>query len=109
VTNRDQAEGIRICSLGAPKYRPFCFVGLVKNYIDVTANPHDGLPFCRKLTERDIALSCWNAVGEQTAVLYELMSRREEVCTGAPAEYVPACRYGARIIGVPRPPDLPGD
>jgi hypothetical protein len=106
VTARDPEESIRICSLGNPQYRPWCFVGVVKNFIDVTATPDDGIAFCRRLDARDLATSCWVAVGEQVAALYVMMGQRGEACAKSAPEYVEACRFGAGLSTV-RPPDLP--
>jgi hypothetical protein len=106
VTARDPSESIRMCSLGAPRYRPWCFVGLVKNFVDVTANTDDGIALCRQLGARDIALSCYNAVGEEASVLYPSMDRRIVACAKAESQYVDACRFGAGLGG-PRPEGLP--
>jgi hypothetical protein len=106
VTSRDPAESTRLCSLGSLRWRPWCFVGVVKNFVDVTANPDDGLAFCKKLGPADIATSCYHAVGEEAAVLYGPMSRREEVCNKVGPRYVNACRYGAGLTQE-RPADLP--
>jgi hypothetical protein len=106
VTARDPAEGIRMCSLGAARYRPWCFVGLVKNFVDVTANTDDGMALCKRLGPRDIAVSCYVAVGEEAAVLYPAMERRQEACSRAIPQYVEACRYGAGL-SAQRPDGLP--
>ena len=106
VTSRDPEESIRLCSLGTTLYRPWCFVGLVKNFVDVTANPDDGLALCRKLGPVDIATSCYHAVGEEASVLYVPMSRREAVCAKVEPKYNNACRFGAGLSSE-RPPDLP--
>jgi hypothetical protein len=106
VTNREPTEAIRLCSLGSTRYRSFCFVGLVKNFVDVTANPDDGLALCRKLGPADIATSCYHAVGEEVAVLYVSMDKREELCSKVEPRYNNACRYGAGL-SQERPADLP--
>jgi hypothetical protein len=106
VTSRDPEESIRLCSLGSTRYRPRCFVGLVKNFVDVTANPDDGLALCRILVPVDIATSCYHAVGEEVAVLYVSMSKRDEVCARVESKYRNACRYGAGNSSE-RPADLP--
>ena len=106
VTAREPTESIRMCSLGAPRYRPWCFVGLVKNFVDVTANTDDGIALCRRLGPRDIATSCYVAVGEEASVLYPNMDRRNAACAKAESQYVEACRFGAGL-GAPRPEGLP--
>ncbi len=107
VTARDVSEGIRLCSLGNRHYQPWCFVGLAKNFVDVTANTDDGMALCNRLGPRDIAMKCYEAIGEEAGVLYVQMSRRERVCVAAArGDYQMACRYGARLIAE-RPEGLP--
>ncbi len=106
VTSRDAEQAIAHCSLGAPRWRPWCFVGVVKNFVDVTANTDDGVSFCRRLGPRDIALTCWVAVGEEAAILYPAMERREAVCRAVETQYADACRFGAGISAI-RPDGLP--
>ncbi len=93
--------------LGAPRYRPFCIVGLVKNFVDVTAKTEDGIALCKRLGLEDLALSCYHAVGEEAGVLYPSMERRSEACAKADSRYGAACRYGAGLSSE-RPPGLPG-
>ena len=107
VTVRDPAEAIRHCFQGSLRYRPWCFVGVVKNFVDVTAKAEDGIEFCKRLREVDIATSCYVAVGEQTSVLFRAMDRREAICATAESVYISACRYGAglspdRPVALPR-------
>ena len=106
VTVRDPVESIRMCSLGSPRYRPWCFVGLVKNFIDVTANTDDGVVLCKRLGPEDIATSCYVAVGEEAAVLYPAMDRREAACAKSESKYQEACRFGAGL-STQRPEALP--
>ena len=106
ATARDPEESIRHCSMGSVRYRSWCFVGVVKNFVDVTAKAEDGLAFCKRLGPEDIATSCYVAVGEEGAVLYPSMDRREALCSGVETSYRPACRYGAGLTQE-RPPALP--
>ena len=106
VTARDPSEAIRHCSMGANRYRSWCFVGVVKNFIDVTAKTEDGIVFCKRITPEDIATACYHAVGEQAAVLYPNMDRRIQACATAETPYRPACEYGAGLIQE-RPRALP--
>ena len=106
VVVRDPRQAIRQCNLGSPRFRPWCFVGVVKNFIDVTAKPDDGVAFCRMLGPPDVASACWRAVGEQATMLFPAMEQREAVCRQATAAWVEACRYGAGLTAV-RPPELP--
>jgi hypothetical protein len=91
---------------GNPAYRHWCFVGVVKNFIDVTATADDGVAFCRRLSDRPLATSCYVAVGEEIAILRRDHDEREKECAKSDPDYVAACRYGAMLIGE-RPKDLP--
>ncbi len=106
VTTREPEESIRLCSLGSMRYQSWCFVGVVKNFVDVTANPDDGLAFCRRLGPTEIATACYNAVGEQASVLYVPMAKRDSVCMKVEPKYNQACRYGAGLT-TDRPIALP--
>lgn len=97
ATVRDTKESIKLCGGGDPDWRQWCYVGVVKNFIDVTADPADGIAFCREVPEGKDRDRCWIAVGEQLAVLYTTDSaRREAVCatTGAGEAQ---CRQGAAL------------
>lgn len=107
VTNRNAKEGTRLCTLGNRRYHPWCLVGLVKNFVDVTANPQDGLDFCLRLTGPDILAACYNAVGEETAVLWRESEKRAALCDKVPDPVnANSCRYGAGLVRE-RPRDLP--
>jgi hypothetical protein len=107
LTTRDAGRTIRICSLGDPEYREWCFVGVVKNFIDVTAKPIDGIEYCRLLEEPRIASRCYVAVGEQVRFLLPSMTDRRDACAGAEPRFLSACRYGAGL-SPDRPADLVG-
>src|SRR6266566_2784766 len=49
----------------AKKYQPWCYIGLVKNLIDLNAKPADGMQLCRELTSPASKVKCYEAVGEQ--------------------------------------------
>jgi hypothetical protein len=69
----------------------------VKNYIDVTANPDDGIAFCRQVEAGDNQDQCFNAVGEEVSVLYRDADRREQACRKAGAAGEERCRIGAQL------------
>ncbi len=102
---RNHQKAIDNCAKGNPAYQAWCYVGVVKNLIDVTALPEDGLTFCARLTDRSMAVACYNAVGEQISILYPNVDQREAASAKAPVEFRQAVRYGASLIGE-RPPEL---
>jgi hypothetical protein len=107
LTVRDSRRAIQYCSNGDPGYQPWCFVGVVKNYIDVTARPEDGIAFCRLLPEGRNRRQCFVAVGEQVWVLHiaDLAARDRECAKAAPDGDVD-CRYGAGLLAT-APEGLP--
>jgi hypothetical protein len=103
---QEHDESIRMCTAVDDRYEPWCYVGLVKNFIDVTSNAESGLAFCAKVPGRSNKLKCYEAVGEQIAVLEPHRPQRASLCEEAIADDVEACRYGARLTSQP-PKGLP--
>lgn len=106
-TVRDPVKAADHCNKGHSDYKAWCFVGVVKNFIDVTALPKDGMDFCARVhDELPIATSCYVAVGEQVAVLFPSTDDRTRECAKADPVGVEACRYGASLTAN-RPANLP--
>jgi hypothetical protein len=97
ATTLDAAASINHCNRGNPEYQPWCFIGVVKNFIDVTARPADGLDFCQRIESEANRVACYVAVGEQLAVLERNSTVRQEFCARLPGEAQPACRFGAGL------------
>ena len=106
VTVRNTARSIEYCMMGNPEWRPWCFVGVVKNFVDVTADPQDGLDFCAQVSDRVIGTACYVAVGEEMVVLHTDLTKRGELCQQADERFRNACRFGGGI-SADRPADLP--
>jgi hypothetical protein len=100
---QDHEESIRLCSLSNPRYQPWCYVGLVKNFVDLTARTDNGFAFCGKVPGVPNRMKCYEAVGEQIAVLESGQEGREALCSQSQPTYLEACRFGARLT--PRKPD----
>ena len=94
---QDHARSIAMCSLGTPRYRPWCYFGLVKNFIDLNARASDGLALCRELTGAADKMKCYEAVGEQVGTLRNDAGSRRELCAPAEPAYLDACLFGARV------------
>jgi hypothetical protein len=101
-SQQNHTEAIRMCSLAAPKYQPWCYFGLVKNFIDLEARPQDGLSLCRSIPTADGKAMCYQAVGEQVLVLAADPKQRRASCSTAEADYLDACLYGARLGTAPK-------
>lgn len=93
------SKAISYCSHGDPAFQPYCFVGVVKNYIDITANPADGIAFCRDVAAGPNRKACFAAVGEQAVVLNPTdVAARERACSTAGVDGEADCRRGAGIV-----------
>jgi hypothetical protein len=95
---QDHPTAIRMCSLGAKKYQPWCYIGLVKNFIDLNARPADGLALCKELKAPPSKTKCYEAVGEQIATLRNDIPSRRTECSAAEETYVDICLFGARVV-----------
>ena len=95
---RDPDKSIALCHQGAERYRPSCYVGVVKALVDWSASSASGMVFCERLGHLDGWLQCYEAVGQQVAVLVATDSERVKLCTeGGRPEAVTACRAGAGV------------
>jgi hypothetical protein len=94
---QNHAEAVRMCGLAPEKYRPWCYYGLVKNFIDLNARADDGLALCRDVPAGAGKAVCYNAVGEQILVLAANADSRRAMCAATEAGYMDACLYGARF------------
>lgn len=99
-TLQGHAESIRLCTIAPQQYQPWCFTGLVKNFIDITSRESDGHDFCAKVPGTANRSFCYFAVGEQAAVLRSAPADRREACKLAQPEYLESCLFGARQLGV---------
>ncbi|HSU16607.1 hypothetical protein [Longimicrobium sp.] len=95
--NRERA--VAFCGLAPEVGQPHCIVGVVKNIVDVTADPRDGLGFCRMVPDNSKP-ACYHAVGEEIGLLNATAEGRERACREATG-YVPECRRGARLPFIP--------
>lgn len=90
------------CTAAPAAGQPYCIVGLVKNVVDVTADPNDGMRFCAQAPD-NTKPACYRAVGQEIALLQATSPGREQACRAAAAGYVTECRNGAGL------PLVPGD
>src|SRR5690606_2464872 len=105
ATVRNTEKSIAHCSKGHPDWRKWCYVGVVKNFIDVTADPQDGIDFCREVPTAVDRDACWNAIGEQLSVLHTTALERREATCATTGDGEARCRQGAGLWpkGVPKP------
>ena len=105
ATTMNHQDAIAFCSRGSPKYRPWCYTGVVKNFIDVTAKASAGIAFCKEITERPSQLKCYESVGEEAAVLHHDLNDRKPLCDPIvnDVDGRNACLAGAQLpVALPR-------
>jgi hypothetical protein len=97
----DRAKAISLCDLGTAKYRPWCYFGLAKSFVNRNARPDEGIALCHDITAPDGKLKCYEAVGEMIATLRNDNDQRQALCKGSDAAYLDACLFGARVAFQP--------
>jgi hypothetical protein len=98
MTVGDDKTAAAECAHGDPGYQPFCFSGVVKNRIDVTAQAKDGIAFCQKIPPGGNRTQCYLAVGQQISILHSVdLAARAKDCALAGAEGEAECRVGAAL------------
>ena len=90
-------EAIRMCSLGTAQYQPWCYLGVVKNIIDINARPSEGIAFCKSVPGDSNKQLCYAAVGEQINILVTDVEQRKKLCSEGEIAYLSACLYGAHV------------
>lgn len=104
MTVGDNKEAAENCAHGDPGYQPFCFSGVVKNRIDVTADPRDGIAFCKEIPAGGNRTQCYVAVGQQISVLHSVdLKARAEACKLAGRDGEGECRVGAALDDTVKP------
>lgn len=104
MTIGHDANAIEHCTHGDPAFQPQCFVGVVKNRIDITAQAKDGTDFCKKVPAGANRSQCFFAVGQQIAVLHSVdFPARAKDCRLAAPEGEGECRVGAVLEDVVKP------
>jgi hypothetical protein len=94
---QDPVKSKQMCSLGTPQYQPWCYFGLVKNFVDLNARASDGLSFCKAVDGNANKMKCYEAVGEEIGTLRNDSESRRNLCVGSEQEYLDACLFGARV------------
>lgn len=96
-TGQDHEAAIRLCAGVPHEYAPACHFGYSKNLVDLTADPADGLAYCRLLDPGEEKRVCYIAIGEQIWVLGDDPGWRERSCAAAESDYIEECRLGAGL------------
>lgn len=101
-TVQDHGESARLCSLAPADAQPWCYVGVVKNFIDVTAVAADGLAYCAGVPAGNNRDACYRAAGEEIWVLERDAAARIAQCAAAGAAGATECMRGAGVADTPR-------
>lgn len=96
-TLQDEDDAHGECRKSPADHREWCYVGVVKNFVDVTATTGAGFSFCRIIEDSAKPL-CHEAMGEALYSLYADEAARREACEASETEELALeCRRGARV------------
>ncbi len=101
-TVQDHGESARLCSLAPADAQTWCHVGVVKNFIDVTAVAADGLAYCASVPAGSNRNACYRAAGEEIWVLEPNAAARAAQCSAAGPAGAVECMRGAGIADMAR-------
>ena len=93
-TLQDPAKSLDLCLKGPSEHRGECYVGVAKNFIDVTWTTDNALIFCGKVPV-DGKNACYQAIGEQIAGIFPDTTQRTQQCAKVEKDYVSVCRSAA--------------
>ncbi len=96
-TLQDPKASLSECRKVDETLREWCYVGLVKNFVDLTAQTEAAFDFCRRVEDENKP-RCYEAIGEEIGVLKNSQEDRRELCSGSEREHVDSCLYGARVV-----------
>jgi hypothetical protein len=91
IAANDFAQAVRLCGLAEKAFRPDCHRGVVQSIVNMNANPAEGIPYCRTVTEPESKRACYVAVSGQALVLPDGGARREQACRLAETDLVDLC------------------
>lgn len=95
---KDPEAAAGYCEAGSAEYRGWCYVGVVKAFVDWTARAKNGLDFCRVIEQDDnYKTMCYKGLGEEIAALIADHETRASLCAQAEDEFVATCRQGAQL------------
>lgn len=96
-TLREIDKSISLCSLGSTPHQSRCFVGVVKNFLNVTGRAsEDAFAFCRQVPKRH-KQTCHFAIGEEFQTLFAKPRQRRSACVRSEAKYLDDCHQGAGL------------
>jgi hypothetical protein len=98
---QDHGRVIEMCqragAAGGGRTGTWCALGAMSTLINQSADPQDGIRFCRALPGADAKRHCYRVVGESVARMMAGTQERGRQCETAEPEFVAACRRGAGL------------
>ena len=81
----------------AGRGKVWCMLGAVQTLMNQSADPRDGIRFCRAVEGAEVKSECYRIVGEAIATVVTDSDARGQSCQSAESEFVATCRRGAGI------------
>jgi hypothetical protein len=98
---QDHGRSIQLCGragdAAAGKGNLWCTLGVVQNLMNLSADPQEGIRFCRVVSGAEAKGECYRVVGETIATLVQGTDARGQSCQSAESGFVAACRRGAGV------------
>jgi hypothetical protein len=98
---QNHARIIEMCgragAAGGGRTGTWCALGAVGTLINQSADPQDGMRFCRALPGADAKRECYRVVGESVSRMVAGTQARGRQCETAEPEFVVTCRRGAGV------------
>jgi hypothetical protein len=98
---QDHGRTLDMCqragSTAAGRGKMWCALGAVQTLVNQSADPADGMRFCRAVEGTETKAECYQAVGEMVAALRGTDDARAQTCSAAESAFVAACLRGAGI------------
>ncbi|HEX6038984.1 hypothetical protein [Longimicrobium sp.] len=85
----------RVGDAGAGRGRVWCELGAVQTLVNQSADPQDGIRFCRVVDGARNKGECYRVVGEMMISMIQAPEARGRSCQSAEAEFVSACLRAA--------------
>jgi hypothetical protein len=99
--DQDHGRSLEMCgragAQAGERARVWCETGALSALMAQSADPQEGVRFCRAVQGANAKRDCYRVVGEFVSKLVTGTQARGRQCESAEAEFVPVCRRGAGI------------
>jgi hypothetical protein len=97
---QDHQRSIDLCSrtgdAAGGRGRTWCTLGVAQNLMNVSADPREGIRFCRAVAGADKG-ECYRVAGEGVRVMVAGADARAQACQSAESDFVAVCRRAAGV------------